>query len=237
MRQDTSSSGRLIWDLPLRLMHGLLIVGVALAWLTQNLSADYFDWHRRSGYLVLFIVISRLIWGWCGPRYARFRQFIKGPAWTWDYARDLLRPGARRHCVGHNPLGGWMVLLMLALLFVQAVTGLVANDQIMNSGPLFGYVSEAFSNRMTKVHKLVVNVLLAAIAVHIVAVLFYLLVKKQNLIVPMITGRKPVAQLKEGAGIDRSMVARAILVWVIVALMLALLVRSAPQAALGAWDY
>lgn len=223
---------RLVWDLPVRLMHWALVLAVAGAWLTQELEGDYFQWHIRCGYVVVVIAVVRLVWGFVGTRYARFSSFVRGPGAVWQYIKSFVSGGADKYA-GHNPLGALGVVALLALLLAQSITGLFSNDEIMNTGPLFGYVSRNTSNALTGWHERLFDVLLAVIAIHVAAAFSYLLWKRQNLIWPMLTGRKPVADVTQDQAISGS---RVLLWLVLVALAtgaLYALVQSAPEAYLG----
>lgn len=177
-----------VWDLPTRLFHWTLVLLMIVQWWTAEQSSTM-DWHLWGGYAVLTLVLFRLIWGTVGSETVRFSHFVRGPSTVLDYFKALLR-GETPHALGHNPMGGWSIVAMLALLLVQTVTGLFANDDIMIEGPLYGWVSKSTSDWLTTVHKFNFNLLLALIAVHLSAVFFYLLVKRENLIHPMLTGRK-----------------------------------------------
>jgi len=180
---------KIVWDLPVRLFHWVLVVLFAAAWLTAEQGPAWMDRHMQVGYSIMALVLFRLLWGLYGSDQAKFVTFLRGPGKVFAYVKNLLRSGADQS-VGHNPLGGWSVVAMLSLLLFQASTGLFANDDIYNEGPLTGWVSNATSGLLTKIHKLNFNLLLAIIAIHIVAVLAYLLVKKENLIKPMFSGFK-----------------------------------------------
>ena len=177
-----------VWDLPTRLFHWTLVVLMILQWWTAEASSTM-DWHVRGGYAVLALVLFRLIWGSVGSETARFSDFVRGPGAALEYVRALLR-GETPQYLGHNPLGAWSIVAMLVLLLIQAGTGLFANDDILIEGPLYAWVSKDASDWLTTVHKLNFNLLLLVIAVHISAVLFYLLVKRENLIHPMLSGHK-----------------------------------------------
>ncbi len=177
-----------VWDLPTRLFHWTLVALLITQWLTAEASSTM-DWHVRGGYAVLMLVLFRLIWGFVGSDTARFRDFVRGPGAALEYARSLLR-GETPHYLGHNPLGAWSIIALLLLLLIQAGTGLFANDDIMTEGPLYAWVSKGTSDWLTTIHKLNFNLLLLVIAVHLSAVLFYLLVKGENLIHPMLSGCK-----------------------------------------------
>jgi cytochrome b len=177
-----------VWDLPTRLFHWMLVTLMIAQWLTAQ-SSSAMDYHLWGGYAVLTLVLFRLIWGVVGSETARFTGFVRGPNAALDYVKALLR-GETPLYLGHNPMGGWSIVAMLVLLLIQAGTGLFANDDILIEGPLYSWVSKGVSDWLTTIHKLNFNLLLAVIAVHISAVLFYLLVKRENLIHPMLSGRK-----------------------------------------------
>ena len=180
-----------VWDLPVRLFHWSLVLLVVTSFVTGKLGGAWLDWHFRSGYCILALVLFRIAWGLAGSQTARFSDFVHGPARVLAYARSLLGGRSPFHA-GHNPMGGLMIVLMLVLLLVQASTGLFADDDIASRGPLADKASGAIVSLFTTVHRININVILACVALHICAALFYLLVKKDNLIGPMITGSKAV---------------------------------------------
>ncbi|MCA8929288.1 MAG: cytochrome b/b6 domain-containing protein [Alphaproteobacteria bacterium] len=185
-RQSVRSPLR-VWDLPTRAFHWSLVVLIGAAWFTAE--NGFIEWHAWIGQALLALMIYRLIWGLIGSQTAQFWDFFKGVAAAKAYARGLLH-GKLQETVGHNPLGGLMVLLLLGLVTAQAVLGLFANDDIYFDGPLTHLVSKGFSDTLTGLHGLVFNLILAAALVHIGAVLFYLVVKRENLIRAMVTGYK-----------------------------------------------
>jgi len=222
----------LIWDLPVRVMHWGLALSVLGAWLTRELPGDWFKWHTAFGYAVLVLTVTRILWGWVGTRHARFANFVRGPRAIVAYLRGDWHPATDGRAAGHNPLGALMIVAFLAMLLAQAVSGLFANDQVLETGPLFGYVDSGTSDRLTTLHKQLFDGLLVAIVVHVAAALFYLWYRRENLILPMITGRKPAAGLAAGAPIERSRVALALLIAAAVAAVLGWLVQTAPVASL-----
>jgi cytochrome b len=181
---------RLVWDVPLRLFHWALAVAVAGSFATHWIGTTAFAWHVRFGYATLVLLAFRLVWGFAGPAHARFGDFLRGPRAAWDYARGLFG-GPRAHVAGHNPLGGWMVLVLLALMLVQAIAGLFANDEIVNAGPLYGYVDDERSDAISRVHRQLSDWILVAVGLHVLAALWYLVVRRENLIAAMVTGYKP----------------------------------------------
>lgn len=180
-----------VWDLPVRLFHWTLVVLLVVSFTTGKLGGNWLVWHFRSGYCILTLVLFRIVWGLAGSQTARFSNFISGPTRVFGYARSLLGGRPQFHA-GHNPMGGLMVVLMLLLLLVQASTGLFADDDIATRGPLADKVSDAMVSLFTTIHRININVILACVALHICAALFYLFVRKDNLIKPMFTGSKAI---------------------------------------------
>ena len=179
----------LVWDLPTRLFHWVLVGLVAFTVATGKIGGNAMTYHLWGGFAILVLVLFRVLWGLVGGRYARFRDFVKGPRAVMAYAATLFRPNTQP-CLGHNPLGGWSILALLLVLLIQAGTGLFANDDILTEGPLAAQVSKSVSDTLTRVHRFNQQALLALVAIHVAAVFYYLAVKRENLIIPMITGRK-----------------------------------------------
>ena len=178
-----------VWDFPTRLFHWLLVVLVAVSFTTGAIGGNAMVYHERSGFAILVLLVFRIVWGFVGSRQSRFSDFVKGPAAVWRYATALFRGDAERH-LGHNPMGGWSVLALLLALLIQVVTGLFANDDIITEGPLYLWVSKPVSDWLTRIHRINRFVIVALVATHLSAVLFYLWGKGENLIKPMITGEK-----------------------------------------------
>ena len=186
---ESASRSVLVWDLPTRLFHWLLVVLVIISFITGKIGGNAMQYHEWSGFTIAALLLFRLIWGFFGGRESRFGTFVRGPAAVVRYARTLLRSDSTPF-LGHNPLGGWSIIAMLLALLVQAATGLFANDDIITEGPLFDWVSKATSDWLTRVHKLNQEVITALVCIHVLAVLFYLFYKRENLVKPMITGVK-----------------------------------------------
>ncbi|MCW5622006.1 MAG: cytochrome b/b6 domain-containing protein [Burkholderiales bacterium] len=178
-----------VWDLPVRVFHWMLVILIATSWISAEIGGNAMQIHQWSGLTVLMLILFRIAWGFFGGTHARFSSFVRSPAAAVRYGIGLIR-GSREFHPGHNPLGGWMVMALLLSLLIQAGTGLFANDDIMLEGPLAARVSKETSDLLTVIHEVNFNVLLGLIAVHILAALFYLVVKRENLILPMITGDK-----------------------------------------------
>ncbi len=186
------------WDLPVRIFHWALVLLVISQIVTASIGGNAMQFHAFGGYAILALVLFRVLWGFLGGTHARFRDFVRSPGAVVRYATSMPR-GLHAAYRGHNPLGGWSVLAMLGSLLLQATTGLFANDDVMMEGPLVKHVSGHASAIATAIHDANAAVLLTLVAVHIAAVLFYLLAKKENLIAPMITGRKQSVTPDESA--------------------------------------
>ena len=186
---ESTSRRVLVWDLPTRLFHWLLVVLVVISFVTVNIGGNAMQYHEWSGIAILALLLFRLVWGFTGGRESRFVAFIRGPSAVVRYATTLLGSDPARY-PGHNPLGGWSIIAMLLALLAQAITGLFANDDIVTEGPLFDWVSKATSDVLTRVHKLNQEVIIVLVSIHVLAVLFHLFYKRENLVKPMITGVK-----------------------------------------------
>ena len=180
----------MVWDLPTRLFHWLLLICVMLSFITGNIGGNVMEYHMLSGYAILALLIFRLAWGFVGSHTARFSSFVKGPATVLSHALEMLQKKTETPYLGHNPLGGWSIVAMLLLMFIQVATGLFANDDILTEGPLYAWVSKETSDFLTWIHLINRYLLVALIAIHIFAVFFYFFFKHENLIGPMITGIK-----------------------------------------------
>lgn len=195
MTADTPTTHVRIWDMATRLVHWLMVVLIAVSWWTaENGELEY---HRYSGYTLLGLLVFRLYWGFAGSSTARFANFVKGPRTILAYVRQLpSRVADRSHLStpGHNPLGALSVIALLALLIAQVVLGLFAVDfDGIESGPLSHLVSFEAGRACADLHEDLFNVLLAFICLHVAAVLFYLLYKRDNLIAAMIHGKRKAA--------------------------------------------
>jgi cytochrome b len=176
-----------VWDAPTRLFHWAIVVLVAAAWTTQEF--DQMRWHMLCGYSILTLLLFRLVWGVIGSDTARFSRFLKSPVEAVRHLAHFRRREPDTE-IGHNAAGGWMVLVMLALLLVQAGTGLFANDDIDTEGPLMYRVGKQTSDWLSHIHSFTFNLILAAIGLHVLAVFGYAVFKGHDLVRPMVTGKK-----------------------------------------------
>ncbi|MBS0591568.1 MAG: cytochrome b/b6 domain-containing protein [Proteobacteria bacterium] len=188
-----------VWDRPTRLFHWALVVLVVLQFATAKFGFLSMDWHYRFGWATLVLIAFRIVWGFIGSQTSRFVDFVRSPVAVWRYVRcewlpvgKTSAPSDRAKPVGHNPLGGWSVVIMLACILVQAVSGLFTSDDIDAEGPFVGAVSNATIKLASWVHHLGETALLVLIALHVVAIVLHRWLKRDDLVVPMLTGGKRV---------------------------------------------
>lgn len=186
--QETALTVRArLWDGPVRIVHWLLVGLIAFSWWA---SEDHLNWHRWSGYTILGLLLFRVWWGFAGSGAAKFSSFVRGPGATLSYIRHL---GSRApsNVPGHNPLGAWSVLAIIAVLLVQVGTGLFAVDiDAFEAGPLSDRVSFDLGREIAGIHDLNFRIIQGLVVLHVAAVLFYWVWKRTNLIGPMITGKR-----------------------------------------------
>ena len=181
-----------VWDLPTRLCHGAIALLFFALVLSGQIGGDAMVWHMRCGYAMLSLVMWRIVWGFAGGYWSRFFSFVSTPLQAWRYARQPL--AQMQPAVGHNPLGAWSVLAMLSFLGLQALAGLFSDDQIATSGPLAARVSNAWVELATQWHTGPGKwALIALVLVHLGSVFWYLRVRRIDLLRPMLTGDKILA--------------------------------------------
>lgn len=207
-----------LWDLPTRLFHWLLALCVIAALVSGQIGGKLIDLHGKIGLAIVGLVAFRIVWGFAGSTYARFAHFFPTPGKIKAYLNGEWQG------LGHNPLGALSVFGLIFLLTAQVITGLFSNDDIAFVGPLYDLISKSLSNRLSGLHELLSNILIALVVLHLAAIAFYGHVKKDKLIKPMLTGWKEgtTGESAKGGG------------WiaVIVALTIAL---AAVYGASGAW--
>lgn len=212
-----------VWDLPVRLFHWCIVVLIVVSWI--SVENGYIRVHLWSGLTLLTLLLFRIAWGFVGSTTARFSQFARAPRHAVAYLRAISRGEHPQHA-GHNPAGGWMVLLLLAVLLLQALTGLFANDGVRFNAPLSALVSSALSDRVTRLHSLLFNLILLLAWMHIVAVLYYRFVRGENLVVAMFTGKRPSNELPAQVQLEFVRLRWAMLSLAIAALLVWWAVRS-----------
>jgi cytochrome b len=176
-----------VWDAPTRLFHWAIALLVVFSWFSMQMS--WMQLHFLSGYTILALLLFRLVWGFVGSDTARFARFLASPVAAFRHLAHIHRREPDRE-IGHNAAGGWMVLVMLALLLVQAVTGLFSNDDVMTDAPLAPLVGKSWSDWFSNIHSINFTLIEIAVGLHVLAVLTYAVLKRQNLVRPMVTGRK-----------------------------------------------
>ncbi len=176
-----------VWDLPLRVFHWALVLCIIGSLVSITIGGNWMAWHMRFGYCILALMLFRVVWGFVGSRYARFGDFLSGPANIVRYLRGA--PEARASA-GHNPLGSLSVVAMIVLLLAQATMGLFANDDVFTEGPLVKFISKETSDAITGWHHLNGFVICVLIVLHLAAIAFYRFARDQRLVRAMVGGDK-----------------------------------------------
>ena len=180
-----------IWDPVTRLWHWVLVLSVGLTWaFGEFMTFDTVQWHFYIGYLILGLMAFRIVYGFAGPAPIRFKNFLPTPAGIVGYLKTIAsrEPSGTP---GHNPLGGLSVVALVLAITAEGITGLfIEVDDFFEAGPLNRYVTEATANKLNAWHEIIGDAILILVALHVAAILFYLVWKRENLIKPMITGLK-----------------------------------------------
>lgn len=176
-----------VWDAPTRLFHWTLVALIIGAYVTAE--NGWIDWHFRCGYAIIALLLFRIVWGFAGSDTARFARFVKSPVAALGHLAHFTRREPDTE-IGHNAAGGLMVLALLTLVAIQVGTGLFSNDGIFTDGPLAYLVGPDLSTALTELHEFNFNLILAAVILHVLAVFAYALVKRHDLVRPMVTGMK-----------------------------------------------
>lgn len=201
-----------VWDLPLRLFHWALAACVIGLVVTAKVGGNAMEWHFRLGYAVLALLVFRIVWGLVGGRWSRFTSFIYSPGRLVRYLKGAAHADDG---VGHSPLGALSVFGLLAVLIAQVATGLLSDDEIAFAGPLTRFVSGAVVGQATSYHKEIGQYLVIGLVVlHLLAIAFYVLVRRQRLVAPMVHGDK---QLSAPATPSRDDAASRVLALVVLA--------------------
>ncbi len=200
-----------VWDLPTRVFHWSLVLCFVGLLVTGEVGGEAMVWHFRLGYTVLSLLLFRLIWGFIGGYWSRFRAFVVGPGATLRYVQGH---GTARQSVGHNPLGAWSVLALLGFTLLQVAAGLCSDDEIATAGPLAKWVSSAWVGYATYYHtKIGKVVLIVLVQLHIAAIIFYRVRRQENLLLPMLKGDKVLAESFENARDDAKVRWLAAVIW------------------------
>ncbi len=191
------------WDLPTRLFHWSLVTLIGCSWLSYHYANAIGDptlrWHRWNGMAILVLVVFRVLWGFVGSSTSRFSAFIRWPWVALGYGLDLLA-GKTRHYLGHNPLGSWMIVVLLLTVGAQAIGGLYTLEHNeITAGPLQRTISDEATAFISKWHRRGFNLLLALVALHVLANSLYQIIKRDPLITAMVVGTKPPADYEDTA--------------------------------------
>lgn len=206
----------LIWDLPLRIFHWALVITIFGSWYTSEQDNGLIDLHLTFGYVALGLITFRVLWGFLGTTHSQFKNFVPSPNKLINYLKKEER-SQTTHSAGHNPAGSLMVVFMLTLILLQAISGLFMNDDIFTSGPYYGVVDGNIEAALVYIHRNSFDFILGAIALHILAIMFYKKVKKKSLVLPMITGKKSSEDVSEKHAIKHSRIGMALLIALAVA--------------------
>lgn len=191
-----------VWDLPTRLFHWALAATTIGLVISAKLGGNAMLWHFRCGYVVLALLLFRLVWGLVGGYWSRFTTFIYPPTRLWNYLRGQ---GQAVDNVGHNPLGALSVFALLVVVGLQVLSGLCADDEIAFAGPLARWISSESVNLATSYHKTWGQYLIfTLVGLHLLAIVFYVGIKKHNLVQPMVLGDKQLSSPAPSARDDAS---------------------------------
>lgn len=182
MEEGLRTTKQRVWDIPVRLLHWGLVASVVAAWITAERIGSA---HEYIGYAAAALVALRIVWGYRGNRYARWRQFVRSPAVVMTYLRAVMKGRSARH-IGHNPLGGWMVLALIGAIALLTASGYAATTDL-----LWGYAWPV------RLHVTIAWTLVALVVMHIGGVLYTSAQHQENLVGAMITGDKKPAQAND----------------------------------------
>ena len=172
---ETEITSVKVWDWPVRVFHWTLAASVIGAYVTGE-SEDFERLHHTLGWVAAGLIAFRVVWGLVGTRYARFSEFIRGPAQVWAYIKSL-RSGQPQHFVGHNPVGAVAVILLMGLTALSIYTGWLA-------------LAEDAAEWLEEAHEIAANTLITVVLVHVIGVLWSSRTHEENLLKAMLTGRK-----------------------------------------------
>jgi cytochrome b len=175
MKQLGSKQSVLVWDMPVRVFHWLLVISFVGAWVTSESEAQPMI-HYAFGYTASALVLFRIIWGILGTRYARFNQFIKGPSQTILHIKSLVTRNPNPE-LGHNPAGALAMVLLMLLILLIGLTG-------------YGLVKDFLGDLAGEAHEAIASIAMAVVVVHIAAAVGVSFLQKENLVKSMVTGKK-----------------------------------------------
>ena len=179
-----------VWDIPIRLFHWVLVALVTSQFLIAWVFTEQIDLHVKLGYLTLALIVFRIFWGFIGTAYAQFKNFLVSPTSLVAYIKELFNQTSQSKSAGHNPIGGYSTIAIIVCILAQGFSGLFCDDDVFTVGPLRHLVSDNATSIFNQVHALNAKILVGLLCTHVAAIFWHLLVKRENLIKPMITGKK-----------------------------------------------
>jgi len=179
-----------VWDIPIRLFHWVLVALVTSQFLIAWVFTEQIDLHVTLGYLTLALIVFRIFWGFIGTAYAQFKNFLVSPTSLVAYTKGLFNQTSQPKSAGHNPIGGYSTIAIILCILAQGFSGLFCDDDVFTAGPLRHLVSDNVTSIFNQVHALNAKILVGLLCTHVLAIFWYLLVKRENLIKPMVTGKK-----------------------------------------------
>lgn len=180
-----------VWDLPTRVFHWALVAAVVVSYVTGGEEGSWFVVHTVAGYLVALLLLFRLLWGFVGSAHSRFSDFLYSPRSVATYIKRLVRLEPPRF-IGHNPLGGWMVVLMLVVLVANVVTGLLSGEEDGAGGLLLPLIAAPGEEGLAEIHEVLGNIIVVLACLHILGVAADWVLTRENIVLAMITGGKTV---------------------------------------------
>lgn len=178
-----------VWDIFVRFFHWAMAALLAVVFLTED---DFLTVHAAAGYVILFLIAGRVVWGFIGPQHARFADFVHPPRRTAEYLKDALRFRHRR-TLGHNPVAGMMILAILFFVVMASVTGVIVYGAGEHAGPLAAMLAPygwQYADALKEVHEFFAAGVIVLAGLHVAAALIESLHFKENLVLAMITGYK-----------------------------------------------
>jgi cytochrome b len=206
---------QLVWDLPVRIFHWVLVIVLIGLWYTSEQDNGLIEIHIKLGYIALGLVLFRILWGFYGTTHARFINFLPSVTKLKSFINDTRR-GNVSNFIGHNPLGSLMVIFILFAVLLQATFGLFISDDVFSAGPYNGVLSNEIEKLLKSLHSNGFNVIATLSFLHVIAVFYYLIFKKQNLIKPMLTGKKLLNNDNSNESIPHSRLIRAFIIAIVV---------------------
>ncbi|MFC4699718.1 cytochrome b/b6 domain-containing protein [Glaciecola siphonariae] len=222
-----------VWDVPTRVFHWGLVAVFVFQFVTGDILDDAMQLHFYGGYVALGLILFRIIWGFVGSYHARFSSFIYSPRTAFNYMKGT---SSTQTYLGHNPLGGYSVLAILAVMLTQAVSGLFMTDEIFMEGPYYSALGTQVDDIMNYLHHNAISLMWALISLHLGAIAYYSIKKKQALIPAMFHGNKPSNDTQKRRistpwlAFIISMVVAAAIVYLVVNVF-------APEPEMGLYDY